>query len=65
MAGDRTGMRLVIDVEYGTGRTTLRELERVLVDAAEHLADNGLLSGDTEADVVTWNATVHRMDTGG
>lgn len=58
MKSDELKLRLVIDVTYEIGRTSEKELVEVLLDAAEHLAANGLLSGDTEADVLTWEAAV-------
>lgn len=58
MKTDELHLRLTIDVHYELGRTDIRELERVLVAAADHLAGNGMLSGETEASVLTWESGV-------
>ena len=61
---DAVGLRLTVDVVYDLGKTGHGELERVLVNAAELLYDQGLLSGDTEASVVRWNCGVGRIPEG-
>lgn len=58
MTKDRARLRLTIDVDYELGRTDIRDLERALVAAADHLADNDMLSGTTEASVLTWTSSV-------
>jgi len=58
MKNDEVRLRLTIDVHYELGRTNVNDLERVLVAAADHLAGNGMLSGETEASVVTWTSAV-------
>lgn len=58
MKSDEAHLRLTVDVHYELGRTDIRDLERVLVAAADHLAGNGMLSGDTEASVLTWASAV-------
>lgn len=58
MKNDEVQLRLTIDVHYELGRTDIRDLERVLVAAADHLAENGMLSGETEASVLTWESSV-------
>jgi hypothetical protein len=58
MKNDEAHLRLTIDVHYELGRTDIRDLERVLVGSADHLAGEGLLSGDTEASVLTWSSAV-------
>jgi hypothetical protein len=58
MKDDEVRLRLTIDVHYELGRTNVRDLERVLVAAADHLAGNGMLSGETEASVLTWDSAV-------
>ena len=55
---DEVHLRLTIDVHYELGRTSVQDLEKVLVAAAEHLAKEELLSGKTEASVLTWGAEV-------
>lgn len=51
-------MKLTINVLYELGRTSQKELERVLAQAAEHLYDNCLLTGGTEASVENWQFSV-------
>lgn len=58
MKNDEAKLRLTIDVHYELGRTDIRDLVKVLVAAADHLAGNGMLSGDTEASVLTWESSV-------
>lgn len=61
MRNDEAKMRLTIEVTYDLGRTDVRELERVLVAAADRLASEGLLSGETEATVTTWASSVSEL----
>ena len=58
MKDDEAHLRLTIDVHYELGRTDIRDIERVLMAAADHLAGNGMLSGETEASVLTWESAV-------
>ncbi len=58
MKSDEAHLRLTVDVHYELGRTDIRDLERVLVAAASHLAENGMLSGETEASVLAWDSAV-------
>ena len=58
MKDDEAYLRLTIDIHYELGRTDIRDLERVLVAAADHLSGNGMLSGETEASVLTWESAV-------
>ena len=58
MKDDEVHLRLTVDIHYELGRTDIRDLERVLVAAADHLAGNGMLSGETEASVLTWESSV-------
>ena len=60
MKKDEARLRLTIDVHYELGRTDIRELERLLVSAADNLAANGCFSGDTEATVLTWSSSVSK-----
>lgn len=55
---DEVHLRLTIDVRYELGRTSVQDLEAALVAAADHLAKEELLSGETEASVLTWEAEV-------
>lgn len=61
MSNDRTTLKLTIEVEYEMGRTDIRDLERVLVSAADHLVGNGMLTGETEASVLTWDSSVETV----
>jgi len=58
MRNDQVKLRLTIDVVYDIGRTNVTDLKKVLVRAAEHLDEEGLLSGETEASVERWVSTV-------
>lgn len=58
MKSDEVTLSLTIKVRYEMGRTSSDELASILVQAADHLAANGLLSGDTEASVLTWDSWV-------
>ena len=62
MRKDEVTLRLTLDVKYCLGRTDTRELERILIDACDHLDDNGLLTGETEACVDGWEASVTGVD---
>ena len=62
MKDDEAYLRLTIDVHYELGRTDIRDLERVLVAAADHLSGNGMLSGETEASVLTWESAVSTLN---
>ena len=62
MKNDEAILTLTITVHYELGRTDIKTLERVLVAAADHLNDEGLLSGDTEASVHNWKAEVSSPD---
>jgi hypothetical protein len=65
MDDDKAVLRLTIEAHYTLGRTDIRDLKDVLVAAADHLYDNGLLSGDTEADVENWTSSVIELDDAG
>jgi hypothetical protein len=58
MKTDEVRLRLTVDVHYELGRTAIQDLERVLMAAADHLAENGMLSGETEASVLSWESAV-------
>ncbi len=56
---DKAHLRLVVDVVYGLGTTEVKELERVLQGAVQHLASEGYLTGlDNDARVVQWDSSV-------
>ena len=61
MRTDEAHLRLTIDVHYELGRTGILDFERVLIEAADHLAANGMLSGETEASVLTWDSGVSEV----
>lgn len=57
-------IELRVLVEYEANGTPTAEIETVLHRAAEHLSDNGLLTGDTSAEAVncyTETAIVERV----
>lgn len=62
MKDDEAYLRLTIDVHYELGGTPVRDLERVLRSAADHLEAEGLLSGETEASVLTCTSAVTPPD---
>lgn len=51
-------LTLTIEVEYDPGTAKQRELMGILHDAAFHLAGEGLLTGESDATVEHWKATV-------
>ena len=51
MTKKTTKMRLIIDVTYQNHGEPVEVLHALLCNAAEHLADNGLLSGESDAAV--------------
>lgn len=50
-------IRLTIDVTYDTNDTCTSALIDLLEDAATHLAENGLFTGERAATVETWNSS--------
>ena len=50
--------RLILDVDYATDTTTAEEARSLLTAAADHLANEELLSGDGPAVVDGWKARV-------
>ena len=50
--------RLSIEVSYETNGVTTKELEGILTDAANHLAGEGLFTGESPAEVTSWRSTV-------
>ena len=51
------GARVRVSID-GRPSGGIQDLERVLVAAADHLAENGMLSGETEASVLSWESAV-------
>src|SRR5690606_29317862 len=62
MKNNELNLRLTIDVNYELGRTSKQDLEKVLTNAAEHIVDNGLLTGETEADALSWDYSVSETE---
>lgn len=58
MESDQVKLTLTVSVVYEPGRTDIRELQQQLVRAADYLASKGLLTGETEASVLTWESAV-------
>lgn len=56
--GGKAKFNLVISVEYKPNGVPLADLRRLLYDASRHLANEGLLSGETDAEVEEWSAVV-------
>jgi hypothetical protein len=54
-------LRLTIDVEY-SGGALVQDLHPLLLEAADHLADEGMLSGTTAAWVESWSAKVEEIE---
>mgnify|MGYP001579769487 CR=1 FL=1 len=53
---------VVLQVEYDdTDNVTPREVKEQLLDAIDHLADNGLLSGDLDVTVSDWTINVQQL----
>ncbi|MEI7560600.1 MAG: hypothetical protein WCJ63_08405 [Actinomycetes bacterium] len=59
--GGRARMRLAINVSYDLYGCKVASLEQMLNDAASHLANEGLLSGTTEAEVTEWDGKVEEL----
>ena len=51
-------LTLKIDVLYEPNGVPTYELERLLIGAALHIAGNGLLSGESDAQVISWDYNV-------
>jgi hypothetical protein len=54
----KTTLTLKIEVEYETNGVSVETLQSLLKNAAGHLAGEGLLTGETDAFVETWDAQV-------
>lgn len=53
-----TRLRLTLDVSYTPNGVSVTELETMLRAIADHAAGDGLMTGDTPAEVDEWKATV-------
>ena len=51
-------LRLILDVDYNPNGVSRDYLENLLDGIAQSAASDGLMTGETEAEVVSWNATV-------
>ena len=54
----KVSLKLEIRVEYECNGVSHAELVSALHLAARHLADNGLLTGENEAEVESWDCDV-------
>jgi len=55
-----TKLRLVIDVDYLNNGEAEETLEHLLKSIADSAANDGLMTGETSAEVDTWTAKVSR-----
>ena len=54
--------RVTINIDYDeTDMVTPEQVKAVLFDAIDHLADNGLLSGELDIDIDDWNVSVTQL----
>jgi len=53
MRDDEVELTMTLRVRYELGRTAVEDLERLMIAAAEHLLDSEMLTGDTEASIIT------------
>lgn len=51
---DRLTAKIVIDIKYDLNGTPKEEIEHLLRFAVNHLSNNGMLSGETPAEVDEW-----------
>ena len=51
-------MRLTIEVSYALNGVDQKEVESLLEDAANHMAGEGLFTGETAAEVTTWKHSI-------
>lgn len=58
MIDNEVCLQLSISIRYQLGTATVDELSRLLHNAADHLAGNGLMTGTTDAEVVSWSSCV-------
>lgn len=52
---------LRITVAYDLQDTSEKEIETLLYLAAQHLANEGMLSGSTDAEVDSWDSSVTKI----
>lgn len=55
-------LRLTLDVTFQPNGTHETELTRLLGDIASRAASDGFMTGDTPAEVKTWESNVRKMD---
>ena len=51
-------LRLMVDVEFNANGVSTEVLATNLRFIADHAYDEGLMTGDTDAEVISWKATV-------
>jgi hypothetical protein len=54
-------LRLSLDIEYEPGTTTENQLREMLTRMVDHAMGVGLITGETDAEVETWNMRVHKV----
>ena len=54
----RIKLRLTLDVTYRPGTADESMLRERMREIVNHAADRGLMTGDTDAEVVRWSAKV-------
>ena len=52
------GLRLIVDVEFDDNGVSTEVLASNLRFIADHAYAEGLMTGDTDAEVISWKATV-------
>lgn len=57
-------LRLSIEVSYEPNGVETSELETLLTRAADHLAGEGLFTGETAAEVTSWHPHVEAIHVG-
>jgi len=55
---ETTRMKLILDVTFETHGVPVEDLKANLEGIAKHAAGEGLITGDSEAEVKTWEAKV-------
>lgn len=61
MAKHTVKLRLTVDVEYRPNLVPVRDLTHLLRRIPEMAAGDGLMTGETPAEVETWTATVEQV----
>ena len=58
-------LRLTLEVSYALNGADQNEVESLLDDAANHMAGEGLFTGETAAEVTTWKHRVEGIHSSG